>query len=223
MTDPLRSALVIVCHPERASFTHAMARTAAASLEAAGWAVTVSDLYAEGFDPVAGRHDFVTCADPAVFHYQSEQALACAQQGFAPDIAREQARVAAADLIIFAFPLWWGGMPAMLKGWFDRVLAYGFAYEDGRRFSTGMFPDKTAMLCVTTGGTAQRFSAGDAYGPIEDILRPVTHCMLRYLGMRVADPFAAFATPRVTAEERAAMLGDLADTVAHLAKSSLKA
>lgn len=206
-------ALIVCCHPEPSSFTHAMARTAVGQLEDAGWSVELSDLYAEGFDPVAGRHDFTTCADPARFHYQSEQALAAAERGFSPEIAREQARVARAKLLIFVFPLWWGGMPAMLKGWFDRVLAYGFAYEDGRRFSTGMMPDKTAMLCVTTGGTAQRFSAGDAYGPIEDVLRPVTHCMLRYLGMTVFDTYAAFATPRVSESEREEMLRELGEAI----------
>lgn len=81
----------------------------------AGNTVEVSDLFAEGFDPTAGRHDFTTVADPSRFHYQTEQDKAAAEDGFAADLRREQDRLSRADLVIFAFPLWWGGLPAILK------------------------------------------------------------------------------------------------------------
>src|SRR4029079_4648856 len=117
----------------------------------------VSDLYVEGFNPVAGRHDFSSVANPDRFHYQSEQELAARCGTFAPEIQREQERVRAADLLVLQFPLWWGSVPAILKGWFDRVLAYGFAYVDGRRFDTGLFKGRRALFSVTTGGTPARF------------------------------------------------------------------
>lgn len=212
-----KNVLIVLAHPEPQSFSTAMATSAAEALRAAGHEVTVSDLYADGFRPDSGRHDFSTCADAARFHYQTEQAHAAAHGAFAPDIAREQARLAAADLLVLQFPLWWGGPPAMLKGWIDRVLAYGFAYVDGARFDKGLFRGRRAIMGVTTGGTPQRFSPGDAYGPIADVLMPVRRLALEYMGFEVADPFVAFAAPRVDDDARQAYLAEWAEAVTRLA------
>ncbi|HEX2537554.1 MAG TPA: NAD(P)H-dependent oxidoreductase, partial [Pseudolabrys sp.] len=133
-------ALFVYAHPEPTSFTAALKDDGAAALRDAGHTVEVSDLYAENFNPVAGRHDFRTVADAARFHYQTEQGHAHKHEAFAPDLVREQQRFLKADLIVWLFPIWWGGMPAIMKGWFDRVLAFGFAYADGKRYDTGFFP-----------------------------------------------------------------------------------
>ena len=200
------NVLILYAHPEPASFCGALRDVAVSTLSAAGHAVTVSDLYAEGFNPVAGRHDFDTVADPDRFHYQSEQRLAADRQAFSPEIAREQARFAAADFVIVIFPLWWGAMPAILKGWFDRAMAFGFAYVDGARFDKGLFASKRGLVCVTTGGTPQRFSAGDVYGPIGTILMPVEKLCLGYMGMQVDERFVAYGVPRIDAAARAGYL-----------------
>ena len=198
--------LIVYAHPEPTSFTAALKDAALRSLSAAGHDVEVSDLYGEGFNPVAGRLDFIAAADPARFHYQSEQLHASQSGGFAPDLVREQQRLTRADFIVFAFPLWWGGVPAIVKGWFDRVCAYGVAYADGKRFEEGYFVGRRAMLAITTGGTTERFSPGGSYGPIQDVLYPVRRCMLEYLGLEVMDPFVAYAAPRVEAAKRAEYL-----------------
>jgi NAD(P)H dehydrogenase (quinone) len=200
------NVLIVYAHPEPTSFSAAMKDAAVAALTAAGHRVEVSDLYGEGFNPVAGRHDFVAAADPARFHYQSEQLHASRTNGFAADLAREQERLMRADLMVFVFPLWWGGVPAIVKGWFDRVCAYGVAYADGKRFGDGYFVGRRALLGVTTGGTVERFSNGGSYGPIADVLYPVRHCMLAYLGLEVMEPFVAYAAPRVDPDARAEYL-----------------
>lgn len=202
------NVLLVYAHPEPTSFTAALKEVSIDTLRAAGHTVEVSDLYAEGFDPVGGRKDFTTSADPARFHYQSEQEFACINDGFAPDIAREQARVARADLLILHFPMWWGGPPAIVKGWLDRVMSFGFAYRDGTRFATGLFNQKAGQICVVTGGTPKRFTDGDAYGPIDKVLWPVQRLVLEYLGMKVHEPFVAYAAPRVDAAARQAYLDD---------------
>lgn len=112
----MSNVLIVYAHPEPKSFNAALCARAASALTAAGHDVTVSDLYGEGFDPLAGRHDFTTVADPDRFHYQTEQAHAARHGGFSAELAREQARVEAADLLVLQFPLWWGGVPAILKG-----------------------------------------------------------------------------------------------------------
>lgn len=200
------NALIVYAHPEPTSFTGALKDVAARVLRDAGYGVEISDLYAEGFNPVAGRHDFTTVHDPSRFHYQNEQGHAFAQNGYADDLRREQARFEKADLLIVHFPLWWGGMPAILKGWFDRVLAFGFAYVDGKRYDTGYFRGRRGILCVSTGGTTERFSPTGVYGPIEQVLYPVHRCMIEYLGMEALDPFIAYAAPRIDDAGRAAHL-----------------
>lgn len=191
------NALIVYAHPEPASFNAALRDAALEAIRAAGHQAEVSDLYAEGFNPVAGRHDFTTVADAARFHYQGEQMLAAQQQGFSAELAREHERLNRADVIILQFPLWWGGPPAILKGWFDRVLAYGVAYADGRRFDKGLFRGRGGLMCVTTGGTPARFSAEGEYGVIERVLWPVRRLTLEYLGLNVGEPFVCYGTPRV--------------------------
>lgn len=198
----MSNVLIVYAHPEPTSFNAALKDRAAAALREAGHSVTVSDLYAEGFDPVPGRHDFSTVADPGRFHYQTEQTRATRENAYSPEIAGEQARVAEADLLVLQFPLWWGGPPAILKGWCDRVLAYGFAYGNGLRFGTGIFKGRRALLSVTTGGTTQRFSPDGEFGDIRVCLWQVQHLTLKYLGYDTSEPFVAYATPRVTPAER---------------------
>lgn len=195
-------AHILYAHPEPTSFAGALKDVAVSTLSQLGCEVALSDLYADGFNPVAGRHDFIGVADPDRFHYQTEQGHAHAHGRFAPDLVREQARFAGSDLFIPVFPIWWGGPPAILKGWFDRVLAYGFAYVDGRRFDTGHFRGGKAIVCATSGGTSERFSAGGAYGDIGAVLWPVQRCVLEYLGLEALAPFVAYAAPRIDAEGR---------------------
>lgn len=199
-------ALIVYAHPEPTSFNAALKDCAVAAIRAAGHQAEVSDLYAEQFNPIAGRHDFNTVTDPARFHYQGEQLLAAERDGFAEDIRREQQRVNRADVIILQFPLWWGGPPAILKGWFERVLAYGFAYADGRRFENGLFRGRGALMCVTTGGTPARFSSDGEYGEIDRVLWPVRRLTLEYLGLDVGEPFVCYGTPRVDDATRAEYL-----------------
>jgi NAD(P)H dehydrogenase (quinone) len=199
-------ALFVYAHPEPTSFTAALKDAGVAALRQAGHTVEVSDLYAEKFDPVAGWHDFTAVANAERFHYQTEQAYAQQTQGFAPDIVREQQRFLKADLVVWLYPIWWGGMPAILKGWFDRVMAFGFSYIDGRRFDSGFFPDKRGLLCLSTGGTQQRFSAEGVFGDIHTVLWPAQRLMIEYLGMDALEPFVAYGAPRVDAEGRTAYL-----------------
>lgn len=197
-----RRVLIVVAHPEPSSFNHALAVATAEALRAAGHRVMISDLAAEGFRADVGPHDVTARADENRFHVQSEQAHAARHDAYSNDIAREQKRVAEADNLILQFPVWWGGPPALLKGWIDRVLSYGFAYVDGRRFDSGLFKGRRAMISVTTGGTPERFSDAGVYGPIAPLLMPVQKLVLEYMGFEVAEPCVAYAAPRVSDGER---------------------
>ena len=96
--------LIGYAHPELHSFNGAMKDLAVATLTGAGHQVTVPDLYAQNFNPIAGRHDFIA---------RAEQAHAARTSGFAPDVQREIDRLLAADLLILQFPFWWYSVPAL--------------------------------------------------------------------------------------------------------------
>lgn len=211
------NVLIVLAHSEPTSFSTALTQRAQQALTDAGHQVTISDLYADGFNPVASRADFTTVADRTRFQLQAEQAHAAKHDGFAPDIQREQARLKAADLVILQFPLWWGGPPAILKGWFERVLAYGVAYADGLRYSRGVFQGRRAMVSVTTGGTPQRFGPDQNYGTIEQVLWQPQQLAMAYMGFEIEEPFVAYAAPRVGDEGRAEYLDAFARRVVEAA------
>lgn len=196
------NALIVHAHPERTSFTSALKDRAVAVLVEKGCRVEVSDLYGLGFDPVAGRKDFTTIFNAERFHYQSEQRHASENEGFAADLVEQQRRLLECDLLILTFPLWHFGVPAILKGWFERVMAMGVAAFDRRRFDDGIFVGRRAILCTSTGGTKDRFTERGGFGDMNTILHPTQNGVLRFLGFDPLEPFVAYAAPRVSEIER---------------------
>ena len=187
-----------------------MRDVAVATLTAAGHEVTVSDLYGEGFQPAAGPGDVTTRADPAVFDLGREQWHASANGSFQTDIRRELARVQAADLLILQFPLWWHSVPAILKGWIDRVFAYGSIYGPGKTWDVGIMRGKRAMLSITTSAPAETFLPDGKNGDMERMLWPLHAGVFGVCGYSVLAPFVAHAVAYVTPERRAAILAEYA-------------
>ena len=196
-------ALIVHAHPEPASFNATLRDTAAQTLRERDAEVVVSDLYAQRFEAAAGREDFLALHNPERLAYVHEQRRAAVSRGYAADILTEQDRLAAADLVIFQFPLWWYAVPAILKGWADRVLTYGFAYTDERQFDHGLLRGKRAMLSVTTGGTAAELEADSAQtGTVDQFLKPFAGGVLAFVGMTVLPPFIVHAVGSMTQQAR---------------------
>lgn len=192
------NVLIVYAHPEPNSFNGAMKDLAVETLRGAGHAVVVSDLYAMGFDPVAGPGDATgERADPDYFSLPKEQTKAYQDGTTASDIAAEMDKLKAADLLIVQFPVWWFGMPAILKGWADRVFARGFAYMPGRKYDTGLFRGKTAMVAATTGTSADTYAPDGIDGDILTVLWPIHNGLFRYSGFDVLPPFVAYMPGRV--------------------------
>lgn len=208
--------LFVVAHPEPASFTASLARHGVATLQRAGHAVELTDLYTANFDPVSDRRNFLTSARDDRYDQQVEERHASANGGFSAELQREMYRLAACDVLVLQFPIWWLGMPAILKGWIDRVFAIGVTYGGGRWFDRGMMRGKRAMLAVTIGGTDQAYSAEGIYGPAADVLRPINHGILAFCGFEVIEPFIAFAPARKSDQERQAIFAAYADRLLNL-------
>ena len=201
------NVLIIHAHPEPNSFNGALTRHAVHVLGEQGHIVQVSDLYAMGWDPVSSRKNFATTKDSTFFKPQAEEAYAAEHGGFAPDIQAEMNKVVWCDYLIFQFPLWWFSIPAILKGWVDRVFAMGFAYGGGRIYETGVFRGKRAMLSLTTGGPEEMYQPGGRHGDINMLLYHVHHGMLYFVGMDVLPPFVVYGPARASEDKRREYLG----------------
>jgi NAD(P)H dehydrogenase (quinone) len=216
------NALIVHAHPDPLSMNAALRDAAVRGLRDAGANVAVSDLYAEGFQAVASRSDFLQEASSGRFGYVHEQRHAAPLQGYAADIIREQERVATADFLLFQFPLWWYAVPAILKGWADRVLSYGFAYTDQRQFDRGLLKGKRAMLSVTTGGTREELLADERYtGSPEQFLKPFSGGVLGFTGMNVLPALMTYAPSQMNAAQRTLQLESLASLARDIALDRL--
>ncbi|MDC4170650.1 NAD(P)H-dependent oxidoreductase [Photobacterium damselae] len=214
------NVLVVYWHPEPKSFNGAMFRTAVQTLEAAGHSVKTSDLHLMNFDPVSGRHNFTTTNDEDFFKQQLEEMYATDHDGFAPEIETEIQKLEWSDLVIFQFPLWWFGMPAMLKGWVDRVFAMGRTYGGGRFYENGVYKGKKAMVSVTMGGPEEMYIKGGWNGDLDAILRPIHRGVFEFNGFSVLAPQKVFGPARKSEEERASEIESYAQRLQHIFEES---
>lgn len=213
--------MIVYAHPEPASFCAAMLETTVATLRAAGHTVAVSDLHAMGFDPVSDRRNFTTVADASRLRLQAEESHASAVGGYVPELRAEMDKLAACDLLVFVFPIWWLGMPAILKGWVDRVFAVGVAYGGGRFFGSGVMRGKRALCIVSTGGLADSYGGeGGHYASIDAVLYPIQHGVLGFCGFEALPPFVAYGPNRVGPAERQRMLDALRARLGQIASSA---
>lgn len=185
--------LVVYCHPVETSFAAALHQEVLRNLKAAGHEVDDWDLYAEGFDPVMSREERLG--------YHEVPANREKVQGHIDRLQR-------AEAIVFCFPTWCFGLPAMLKGWFDRVLVKGYAYGPVPSWS-GPLGDKRALLVMTSSYSDGAFRAEGSIGDIATVLRPVTYGTLAYCGMQVLEPFIAYGADEVGDDTRAGYLAAL--------------
>lgn len=199
--------MIVFAHPEPASFSGALKDVAVKTLGALGHGVDVSDLYADRFQPAGASQDFTHAVDDP-FDYLAEQRKATAGGSYSAEILREQQKLMHADLLMLNFPMWWFGAPAILKGWIDRVLSAGFAYDRDSRFKTGRFRGKRGMLTVTTGSLEDRYmNEGPlAYASMQNTLHPLQRGVLEYIGLTVLEPFTAYGVSRASEAERQAQL-----------------
>lgn len=201
------NVLIVYAHPNPDSLNAALKNHAVKHLEAAGHAVQVSDLYAMEWNATLASSEI-----PEREHHRA-------------DVLREQEKLRWADTVIFQFPLWWFSMPAIMKGWFDRVYTLGFGYGVGEhsdkrwgdRYGEGSLAGKRAMLMVTTGGWESHYAPRGINGSVEDLLFPIHHGMLFYPGMDVLPPFLVYQSRSMGEERFAAVSKALAQRLDTLA------
>ncbi|MFT2793457.1 NAD(P)H-dependent oxidoreductase [Serratia sp. T13T92] len=163
-------ALIVVSHPLDTSLTHGVAAAIAEGITAAEPAHTfeIADLTQEGFDPVYGGADIAAFLKTA---------------SIPADILAEQKRIDSADALVLVFPIYWWSMPALLKGWVDRVFSNGWAYEetvDGAVVKKlGHLPVHLVALGAASKGVYDRHGFTDAFNA------QITHGIFDYCGASV--------------------------------------
>lgn len=153
------NVLVVYCHPNPQSFVHACLERALTGLAASGHVVRLTDLYADGFDPVMSAAERAAHSEP----------------GVGPDLARYADDLAWAEALVFVYPTWWGGLPAMLKGWIDRVWVAGVAWElpPGSAVLRPRLTNVRRIVAVTTHGSPKHVNVLEGEGGKRTLFRSI--------------------------------------------------
>ena len=209
--------LIVYAHPEPKSFGSALLARSIETLTNTGHKVVVSDLYAMQFNPVASAADFKHRRFPDALQYDREQKFAEQHDYFADDIQTEIDKVLWCDFLILQFPLWWFSVPAMMKGWIDRVFANGVAYgAGGRRMDAGGLKGRTAMVATTTACYPEMVAPDGLLGDLNVNLWHLQSGTLAYAGFKVLPPFAAWSIHYTTRERRVQYLEDYSQRLRRL-------
>jgi putative NADPH-quinone reductase len=152
---------VLIGHQRQGSFCHAIAAAAMDELKAAGHTVFFHDLYAEKFDPILPHEEILCTSEPD------------------PVVKRHGEEIVAADGYIIVHPNWWAMPPAILKGWLDRVLRQGVAYEFTPQGVNGLLKGRKAVV-FTTSNTPREDELKLFGDPLENLWKT---CVFNFCGV----------------------------------------
>jgi len=200
--------LIVYAHHEAKSFNNALLARSVEVLTSLGHEVEISDLYAMRFNPVATADDFHERRFPDVLQYDREQKHAWQRSTFSDDIAAEIDKLLWCDTLILQFPLWWFSVPAIMKGWIDRVFVNGAVYGGGRRYDRGGLVGRRAMVVTSTAAYPDMCAPDGLVGALDVILWPIQNGALAYAGCKVLPPFISWSVNFVDAATRQRYLDD---------------
>ena len=135
--------LFVYCHPSERSYTFEIFSHLKALLSAQNWNIEVSDLYANNFQSNMTAEEYL------------REGLSQTLLPIPNDVCEEHRKIENADCIIFLYPVWWSDCPAMMKGWFDRVFAVGYAY--GQKLDLPKMKTINYGLVICTAGHPNNF------------------------------------------------------------------
>ncbi|MBP1167472.1 NAD(P)H dehydrogenase (quinone) [Chryseobacterium sp. PvR013] len=158
--------LIIYAHPNNNSLNHNLLNTVIETLQSCNQEVIVRDLYAIGFDPVLSLADM------------QEQRLGKVSD----DIKIEQEHISWAEQITFIYPIWWTGLPAIMKGYIDRVFSYGFAYRYDQGIQKGLLKGKKTVIINTHGKSHEEY---EKTGMDKALTLTSDHGIFMYSGLEI--------------------------------------
>ncbi|MEJ5050219.1 NAD(P)H-dependent oxidoreductase [Chryseobacterium culicis] len=158
--------LIIYAHPNDNSLNHHLLNTVVETLQSRNQEVIVRDLYTIGFDPVLSLADM------------QEQRLGKVSK----DIKIEQEHISWAEQITFIYPIWWTGLPAIMKGYIDRVFSYGFAYRYDQGIQKGLLKGKKTVILNTHGKSHEEY---EKTGMDKALTLTSDHGIFMYSGLEI--------------------------------------
>jgi len=189
--------LVIIASHSKNSFNNAIKEKAVASLKEKGHEVAVRDLYELNFSPVLTASDFEKL-----------------HSGNLPeDILKEQEYVSWAEKIVVIYPVWWTGMPAILKGYFDRIFLFGFAYKIDKTGVVKLLEGKEALIFSTSGMPKDLYESMGMYKAMN--LTSDTG-IFDFVGIKVKKHIYFPSITSVKDEERASYLDEVKNEINNL-------
>ncbi|PEZ06550.1 NAD(P)H dehydrogenase [Bacillus sp. AFS018417] len=189
--------LIVYAHPNPQSFNHAILETFQGQLQEKGHEVRVRDLYAINFNPVLAADDFISFS-----------------QGNTPaDIKAEQEHITWADVITFIYPVWWAGLPAILKGYVERVFSQGFAFTYGPNGVDKFLTGKKGVLLSTMGNSKENY---DASGMFEAMKKTTDAGIFDFTGIETVEHAFYTSVPSVDNEVRTQYLEEVKKLVNRL-------
>lgn len=186
--------LIILAHPNPISFNKSIADTCIQNLEKKNHEIRVRDLYEMSFNPILKEDSFTVP--------QKEKVPATVRE--------EQDHIKWAENLIFIFPTWWGGMPAILKGYFDRVFTNGFAFEFRDEGSEGLLANKKAFVFQTTANPKESLKPLQLISAIETI---IDVGILQFCGIETIAHKFFYSVPYIDDKSRQDMLKEVGDII----------
>lgn len=185
------NTLIIFGHPNPDSFNGTILKTIENKLKEKQYQFISKNLYQLNFNPILTLNDFARMKNSTV----------------AEDIAIEHSDIEWAKNIIFIYPIWWAGQPAIVKGWIDRVFSRGFAYapqEDGT--VKGLLSDKTVMVFTTSGSDEANMQESGMLAAMEKVMM---EGILRFCGINTMLYKNLYKVPTATDSEKNKMLAEI--------------
>ncbi len=183
------NTVILYAHPNPKSFNHAIKEVVESWLKERSIEYKTRDLYSINFQPILKAEDFITI-----------------QKGdYLPDVKQEQEIIKNSDMLIVVHPIWWYSMPAILKGYIDRVFAYGFAYAEIDGKIKGLLTDKKVIIFNTL-GESKEICEGSG---ICQCIKKTIDGIFEFCGMKVLEHKFFFSVPYVTDKERKDMLNEV--------------
>jgi NAD(P)H dehydrogenase (quinone) len=180
-------ALIIYAHPNPLSYCHAIAQSLISVCQESQIPFEFRDLYAMDFSPVLSGAEL----DESQTRRQN------------PEILLEQQLIREADWVFLVFPLWWSGMPAILKGYLDRVFTYGFAFGETPEGLVGLLQGKKVLLFTTTGTSGEELLEQGIPQALQTIF---SKGLFDFCGMELTEHFYFYKVPSSSHSDRALML-----------------
>jgi NAD(P)H dehydrogenase (quinone) len=179
--------LIVYSHPNPKSFCHAIFETVTETLKSSGHEIVIRDLYNLNFDPILKASDFVAMQTGKITN----------------DIKEEQNYIIWSDIMTMIHPVWWTGLPAMFKGYIDRVYSHGFAYAIGEKGLEQLLTGKKVIIFNTQGTPKEIY---DASGMSNAMHLTSDAAIYQFCGIEVLEHIFFSAVPYVDDATRKAYL-----------------